>query len=79
VIILGIDPGLANAGYGLIRYEKKEITLIDYGCIVTNKKDTFTLRLKKIYYKIKEIIEKYNPQEVSIEEVFFNKNTKLHL
>lgn len=79
MIILGIDPGLANTGYGLIRYEKKEITLIDYGCIVTNKKDTFTLRLKKIYYKIKEIIEKYNPQEVSIEEVFFNKNTQTAL
>jgi crossover junction endodeoxyribonuclease RuvC len=76
VIILGIDPGLANAGYGLIQYEKKKIELIDYGCILTYKKDTFSLRIKKIYYKIKEIIEKYNPHEVVIEEIFFSKNVR---
>jgi len=76
VIILGIDPGLTNTGYGLIRYEKKKIELIDYGCVLTCKKDTFSLRIKKIYYKIKELIEKYNPHEVAIEEIFFNKNVR---
>lgn len=76
MIILGIDPGLANTGYGLIRYEKKKIELIDYGCVLTYKKDTFSLRIKKIYYKIKELMEKYNPHEVAIEEIFFNKNVR---
>jgi len=76
VIILGIDPGLSNTGYGLIRYEKKKIELIDYGCVLTYKKDTFNIRIKKIYYKIKELIEKYNPHEVAIEEIFFNKNVR---
>lgn len=76
MIILGIDPGLANTGYGLIRYEKKKIELIDYGYVLTYKKDTFSLRIKKIYYKIKELIEKYNPHEVAIEEIFFNKNVR---
>ena len=76
MIILGIDPGLTNTGYGLIRYEKKKIELIDYGCVLTCKKDTFSLRIKKIYYKIKELIEKYNPHEVAIEEIFFNKNVR---
>jgi len=76
VIILGIDPGLTNTGYGLIRYEKKKIELIDYGCVLTYKKDTFSIRIKKIYYKIKELIEKYNPHEVAIEEIFFNKNVR---
>jgi len=76
VIILGIDPGLSNTGYGLIRYEKKKIELIDYGCLLTYKKDTFSIRIKKIYYKIKELIEKYNPHEVAIEEIFFNKNVR---
>ena len=79
MIILGIDPGLAHTGYGLIQYEKKEITLIDYGCITTNKKDTFSLRLKRIHYKLEEIIKKYNPYEVVIEEIFFNKNTRTAL
>ena len=76
MIILGIDPGLNNTGYGLIKCEKKKIDLIDYGCILTYKKDTFALRIKKIYYKIKELIEKYNPHEVAIEEIFFNKNVR---
>ncbi|HCL90841.1 MAG TPA: crossover junction endodeoxyribonuclease RuvC [Candidatus Atribacteria bacterium] len=76
MIILGIDPGLNNTGYGLIRYEKKKIELIDYGCVLTYKKDTFSIRIKKIYYKIKELIEKYNPHEVAIEEIFFNKNVR---
>lgn len=76
MIILGIDPGLANTGYGLIRYEKKKIELIDYGCVLTYKKDTFGLRIKKIYYKIKELMEKYNLHEVAIEEIFFNKNVR---
>ncbi len=76
MIILGIDPGLTNTGYGLIRYEKKKIELIDYGCVLTYKKDTFSIRIKKIYYKVKELIEKYNPHEVAIEEIFFNKNVR---
>jgi len=79
VIILGIDPGLTHIGYGLIQYENKEIALIDYGCINTDKKDAFTVRLGKIYYELKEIIEKYNPNEVVIEEIFFNKNTRTAL
>jgi len=76
VIILGIDPGLSNTGFGLIRYEKKKIELIDYGCVLTYKKDSFSLRIKQIYYKIKELIEKHNPHEVAIEGVFFNKNVR---
>ncbi len=76
MIVLGIDPGLSNTGYGLIKYDKKKIELIDYGCVLTYKKDTFSLRIKKIYYKIKELIEKYNPHEVAIEEIFFNKNVR---
>lgn len=79
MIILGIDPGIVHTGYGLIQYEKKGIALIDYGCITTNKKDTFPLRLEKIHYKLEEIIKKYNPHEVVIEEIFFNKNTRTAL
>ena len=76
MIILGIDPGLSNTGYGLIRYEKKKMELIDYGCILTYKKDTFSSRIKQIYYKIQELIEKHHPHEVAIEEIFFNKNVR---
>ncbi len=76
MIVLGIDPGLSNTGYGLIKYDKKKIELIDYGCVLTYKEDNFSVRIKKIYYKIKELIEKYNPNEVVIEDIFFNKNVR---
>ena len=79
MIILGIDPGLAHTGYGLVQYENKEIALIDYGCITTHKKDVFSLRLKKIHDRLEEIIKKYSPHEVVIEEIFFNKNTRTAL
>lgn len=79
MIILGIDPGINFIGFGLIKYEKKEMSLIDYGCITTTQEDNFTQRLNKIYYELKNIIEKYNPDEVVIEEIFFNKNTRTAL
>jgi len=79
MIILGVDPGLVHTGYGLIQYKKKEIALIGYGCILTNKKDYLSLKLKDIHYKLKDIIEKYKPKEVAIEKVFFNRNTRTAL
>jgi len=79
VIVLGIDPGINFIGFGLIKYEKKEIGLIDYGCITTTQEDNFIQRLNKIYYELKNIIEKYNPDEVVMEEIFFNKNTRTAL
>ena len=79
MIILGIDPGLAFTGYGLIQYKKKEISMINYGYIETDKNDSFSLRLKKIHFELKKIINKYNPQEIVIEEIFFNKNTRTAL
>ncbi len=79
MIILGIDPGINFTGFGLIQYEKKEISLIDFGCITTAKEDNLTQRLNKTYQELKKIIEKYNPDEVVMEEIFFNKNTRTAL
>jgi len=79
VIILGIDPGINFTGFGLIQYEKKEISLIDFGCITNAKEDNLTQRLNKTYQELKRIIEKYNPDEVVMEEIFFNKNTRTAL
>ena len=79
MIVLGIDPGLANNGYGLVRYENRKIIPIKYGCITTDKNNTFVQRIKKINLEVKELIEKYNPEEIAIEELFFNKNTKTAL
>lgn len=76
IIILGIDPGLAETGYGLISKEKGEDELIDYGCIHTSSKDEFASRLLAIHKKIKKLIERYKPDYLVIEELFFAKNVK---
>ncbi len=79
MIILGVDPGLANNGYGLVRYENRKLFPVKHGCITTSKANSFVDRIKVIHYEIKELIMKYNPQEVAIEDIFFNKNTKTAL
>lgn len=76
MIILGIDPGLALVGYGVIEYKGNKYKAIDYGCIRTDAKTMFPERLKIIYDEMLMLIDKYNPEELAIEELFFNKNVK---
>ena len=72
--ILGIDPGLAIVGYGVIDSEKGKSTVVDYGVITTPKEESFPVRLAIIYKGVQELIKKYNPDEVAVEELFFNTN-----
>ena len=74
--ILGIDPGFAITGYSIIDYIGNKFNLITSGAILTDAKTSFPLRLKKIYYELKDIIYNYNPNCMSIEELFFNNNAK---
>ncbi len=76
MIILGIDPGLARTGYGLIAAEKNNLKLIAYGCVATLAKAPFDLRLKKIHLELGKIIKKFRPAIFSIEKIFFCKNAK---
>lgn len=76
MIVLGIDPGLAILGYGVINYEYNHFDVIDYGAVTTSQDMKTPLRLKHIYEKVSEIIDKYNPDAFAIEELFFNKNAK---
>ena len=75
MIILGIDPGLAIVGFGVIEKGKFKTNVVDYGVITTPKEDTLPIRLQKIYKGMCELIDKYNPEQVAIEELFFNTNT----
>ena len=61
--ILGIDPGLASIGYGIIH----GTTALDYGAITTPKTDSLPLRLKAIHVDILELVRLYSPEEVEIE------------
>ncbi|WP_026893974.1 crossover junction endodeoxyribonuclease RuvC [Clostridiisalibacter paucivorans] len=76
MIIIGIDPGIAIVGYGIIRYKGNNFKVIDYGAITTEPKYSFPERLKIIYDELTEILVKYNPDVFAIEELFFNKNVK---
>ncbi|MEA1965300.1 MAG: crossover junction endodeoxyribonuclease RuvC [Candidatus Aerophobetes bacterium] len=78
MFILGIDPGTAITGYGLLEI-KKSPQAIKYGCIRTSASDEMPDRLRIIYEGVIDIIKKYHPQEVAIEEIFFNKNSKTAL
>ena len=74
--ILGIDPGYALVGYGLIDYDGYVSKIVDYGVISTPKEETLPNRLFVIYKTLKKIIEIYKPNVVSIEELFYFKNQK---
>lgn len=76
MLILGIDPGIAIVGYSIVECKGNNLKAIDYGCITTDADMLFPDRLKIVYDKLTEIIEKYNPDDLAIEELFFNKNVK---
>lgn len=76
MIILGIDPGLATTGYGLIKKENQKFSLIDYGAILTSKKLTLPPRLNLIYKKLQSVIKKHKPNLIAVEKIFFCQNAK---
>lgn len=75
MIILGIDPGLARLGYGVIEKRGNRAVHITHGCIMTSREDTSAgVRLNHLYAGLKEVIEKYSPDGAAIEKLFFSKN-----
>ncbi|MBQ6894692.1 MAG: crossover junction endodeoxyribonuclease RuvC [Clostridia bacterium] len=76
MIILGIDPGFAIVGVGIIEYKGNKFRVIDYFAITTKAHTPIEQRLKIIYDSINETIEKYKPDYVAVEELFFNNNAK---
>lgn len=79
MIIMGIDPGFAITGYGIVKYEGNKFTPVDYGAITTESSMELPKRLLILYNGLKKIIETYRPEAISIEELFFNKNIKTAL
>ncbi len=75
MVILGIDPGYAIVGYGVVSYNANRFNVIEYGAVTTDSGVRFTSRLDKIYEEFCEIILKTKPDAVSIEKLFFNTNT----
>ena len=75
MIILGIDPGYAILGWGVIDKTGNHFRVIDYGAVTTDKDMDMPDRLESLYDGLREIIEEYRPEEASIEKLFFNTNT----
>jgi len=77
--ILGIDPGLGRAGWAVVEEQNGKVNAINYGCIETSKSSKEEMRIKTLYSELIKIIEKYNPEVLSVEKLFFNKNVKTAL
>lgn len=73
-IILGIDPGLANTGWGIVQQSGSRLTCIAYGCVTTTKNEELSRRLAKIHEQIDAVIDKFQPECLGIETVWFGQN-----
>jgi crossover junction endodeoxyribonuclease RuvC len=74
VRILGIDPGIAIAGFGFIDKEGSKLTPVQFGSIQTEAGTDPGLRLKQVYEAAVQLIDKYRPDAVAVEQLFFNRN-----
>ncbi len=76
MVILGIDPGLETVGYGIIQSDKGDVAMLDYGIIKTPRNISIPERLKLIAEGIDILIERFKPEEIAVEELFFCSNRK---
>jgi crossover junction endodeoxyribonuclease RuvC len=74
MIVIGIDPGLARVGYGVIRISNRQPEAVCYGCIESGKDQRTPERLLHIYSEIAALFERYPPSHIAIEKLFFTKN-----
>lgn len=76
MIILGIDPGYAIVGYGVIEYKGNHFKVLDYGAVTTQAHTDFNVRILHIYNELVNIIKIHQPEAMAIEKLFFNTNAK---
>lgn len=74
MVIMGLDPGVATVGFGIIRSESGSQSVINYGAITTPAHHPLAERLEMIYNDCNRLIEAFSPDAIAIEELFFNTN-----
>ena len=74
--ILGIDPGYAIVGYGVIDYQNTRFSVVDYGAILTDAGTPFNVRLEQIYDETCALMQRWKPDAMAIEKLFYNTNAK---
>ena len=77
--VLGIDPGSETLGWGVVEGSGLKYALTDYGTVKSSPKEAFSKRLLKIYNDVEAVIEKFQPDVVSVEEAFYANNVKVAL
>ncbi len=76
MLILGIDPGYAIVGYGLVEYQSNRFRTVDYGAITTPAGMEFPQRLEMIYREMQMLLSQYHPQAMAVEKLYFQNNQK---
>jgi crossover junction endodeoxyribonuclease RuvC len=76
LIILGIDPGLANTGWGVVEQRGSASVCLAYGCVTTRAETPVAERLSQVHDSIAEVVARYRPDECAVESVFFGTNAK---
>jgi len=76
MVILGIDPGTATTGFGIVRTSSKKLALVGFGCIKTPAGEEMPRRLLKLRKELKKLIKDFKPEVMIIERLFFNTNAK---
>ncbi len=76
MILIGIDPGYAIVGYGVVKYENNRFTPLEYDAITTPAEMPFAERLEKIYRDLTQVLRRHRPQAMSVEKLFFTTNQK---
>ncbi len=76
MIIMGVDPGTATTGFGVLEKTKRELNCLDYGAIITSRDDPQEARLNRIYNQITKLLAKHQPKIIVVEKLFFFKNLK---
>ncbi len=79
MLVLGIDPGTALCGYGLVRQERDEMSIVAYGAVSTPANSPLPSRLLKIYTELSSLIAEHHPDAAAVEKLFFAKNSRTAL
>lgn len=76
MLVIGIDPGTATTGYGLVRQEKDNLHVVEFGVITTSSTDPMPSRLQQLHTQLKQILMLHQPDGAAVEQLFFQTNVK---
>ena len=79
MLVLGIDPGTAITGFGLVREDQAGLALVDYGVVTTPAGQPLPNRLQTIYQGLRDVVTQHQPRVAAVEELFFSRNARTAL